>query len=432
MTKASSIYRDSWLWNIGLSAYWFAGQWKWFLLLLFVLPGQVAEIVPGGEKNQAWGTIFAIGGAWAAVGPSLFGWISDRLGRRKPFISMGCALTVLAIVFLSRADSLLLLGASYLLLQFSDDVGQGAYSSLIPQIVPEERRGRSSAIMSALNLSAYIFSAVAAIAFADKGWLGLNQAETIYAMTAVVNIVMAAWVLITIRDLKEPLPKAALGKREGSTMAIWLTPWLDSDFRCLWLTRLLISCGFYLIVPFLRFFLEDMVPHTVVGDDAVFSLFGLEVVGLLPAAMAVALTMALCGAGSSIYAAAKAGKIGRKKKIRVAGVIMAASLLPFTVLWDFQGIVLLAGGFGLGYGLYLSAEWALASDVMPDKGHLGQDMGMWQSSIVIGQMLSGLGGAMITYFNTKVFGLGYSINFLIAGVLVLGGSLLVIKIKGSH
>ena len=76
-------------WLVGVSTFWFATSYKWFLILVFLLPDRVASIVPGGEKGAYWGAVFGLGATWAVVGPALFGDFSDRVGDRRPFILVG-------------------------------------------------------------------------------------------------------------------------------------------------------------------------------------------------------------------------------------------------------------------------------------------------------------------------------------------------------
>lgn len=48
-------------WFLRLSAYWFATSFKWFLVLLVLLPAKVAEVSPrrrrppGSASSSAWG-----------------------------------------------------------------------------------------------------------------------------------------------------------------------------------------------------------------------------------------------------------------------------------------------------------------------------------------------------------------------------------------
>ena len=40
--------------------------------------------------------------------------------------------------------------------------------------------------------------------------------------------------------------------------------------------------------------------------------------------------------------------------------------------------------FGVGYGLYVAVDWALACDVLPDREHSsGRDMGLWHIAFTL-------------------------------------------------
>ena len=89
-------------WYLGLSAYWFAASFKWFILLVVLLPSQVASVSREGEKNTYWGLVFAIGATWAIIGPSIFGHWSDRAGKRVPFVLAGAVSTCGALAVLGN------------------------------------------------------------------------------------------------------------------------------------------------------------------------------------------------------------------------------------------------------------------------------------------------------------------------------------------
>lgn len=412
-----SAFRDRTGWYFGISAYWFATSAKWFILLQVVLPGQVERLAPEGEKNTAWGMVFALGAVWAMIGPSLFGHLSDRLGRRKPFLAFGAAATVIALMTLWQAPSLAVLAAGYLLLQISDDVGTGPYGAIIPQMVPVERRGRASGAMGLMTLSGQL--AVGIFAFLVGG-----DVASIYIGLASVNLLAAAWTIVCLRG-ETPAPAAAEGRFWSTFVRGWLAPWKSRDFFWVWFTRFLHALGFYLVQPYLRYYLDD-----VVKDFSVFGLFRLADAGM--ATNLLALTISLFGAAGSIYASRAADRLGRKRTIYLAGSLMAAVLVPFALIQDFGVIWTMACLFGVGYGMYLSADWALVSDVLPDSGALGKDMGVWQMSNSSVQIVAGSAGRAVDGLNAVSFGMGYQAVFLAASVAFLVSTVLVRKVRGSR
>lgn len=411
-TPSPSIWRQ-----LGLASYWFAQSYKWFILLVSVLSAQVAQIVPDGEKNAQWGMVFGIGAVWAIVGPSLFGFISDRtvsrFGKRRLFIAIGAGLTVIALAWLSQAKSLGALVVGYLLLQVSDDVGTGPYAAVIPESVDEERRGRASGLMGVMSVGAQVVSAVIALILGDI--------MLIYIGIALVNILCAVWVLWALRGLPEP-PTAA---GQAGFFAGWAAPWKSADFRWVWFTRFLNALGFYLVQPYLRNFLEDSV-----RTFDVFGLIRLEDAGR--AAQVVGLTISLTGIFGAIWCTRVADRIGRKRVIYTSGVVMFAVLIPFATAPAFGVILLLAVLFGFGYGAYQGADWALVSDVLPDKTTAGRDMGIWSSSVTCVQVFAGSAGLLIDAGNRARDGLGYSGAIATAAVLFLLSTVLVRQVRGSR
>ncbi|MCB8933324.1 MAG: MFS transporter [Chthonomonadaceae bacterium] len=412
--------RRSTLWYAGLSAYWFATSYKWFILLLAVLPGQVNAIVPGGEKNTAWGMVFMIGAVWAVVGPSVFGYLSDRFtsqrGRRRPFIAIGAAATVVSLAILAGANQLWMLVVGYLLLQVSDDVGTGPYSALIPDVVAESDRGKASGWMGLMQLVGHFCSAIV-------GAL-LGSVVLIYVGIAVVNVLCALWVLALLRGVDVASERPAETPASFKEFLVgWKAPWASRDFRWVWFTRFLNALGFYMVQPYLRNYLEDVVKE--------FRIFGIAVGDGQTATLVIGLTISVLGAVGAGWAAKASDRIGRKRVIYSGGTLMAAVLVPIAFIPNYTVIWCLALGFGFGYGAFLSADWALVSDVLPDKEASGKDMGVWQSSISSVQIFAGGFGRVIDWGNRLQFGLGYSMTLVGAAVVFFIGTVLVRQVKGS-
>lgn len=416
-------FRDRTSWYLGLSAYWFATSAKWFILLFLVLPGQVQALVPGGEKSAAWGSVIAVGAAWAAIGPSLFGYLSDRwfarLGSRRPFISLGAGLTVVALMVLMNADSLAALTLGYLFLQISDDVGTGPYSALIPELVPEDHRGRASGTMGMLNLAAQLTIGLYALAVKQ-------DPKVIYISLALVNIICAAVVLWTLRGAT-PLPGQAptVGKASvGAFVQGWIRPWRNRDFFWVWFTRFLNAFGFYLVAAYLPFYLSDVVRVFRVGP--------LSLSSSGQAMIVLVMTISISGAVGAAVASRYADRVGRKVLVLASGLIMGITLLPFLMIPRYDVIVPLAVVFGLGYGLYLSADWALVSDVLAGDGQLAQSMGVWSMSVTAPQLVAGITGQFVDAGNRVRPGMGYLVSFAVAAVAFVMSTVLIRQVRGSR
>lgn len=426
---------------MGVSAYWFATSFKWFILLVAVLPSQVASIVPDDVKNTYWGRLFLIGALWAVIGPAVFGRLSDQRGRRKPFIAAGAALTVVALAVLAQIrevsgnltppgvdmGSFMVLVVGYLLLQVSDDLGTGPYSAIVPEVVPEEKRGLASGYLGVAKLLAQFLGGIS-VFFLGGNWLKL------YIVIGVVNLLFAIWTLRTYKEApdREPQPEQ---KREPFVQA-FLRPWQSADFRWVFASSFLLALAFYLVQPYLRNYMHDVVQTfdfmgRSLGSSILDSPDYKENAATVAAAL-LALTISIFGAVGAGVTARLGDRDGRKPVIYWSGVLMFVTLIPFALVTNFQIIAFLAIFFGFGYGARLAAEWALVSDVLPAGNEAGKDMGIWQMSNSSVQLIAGGSGALIDQLNRTQMGLGYRTFFVAAAVLFLLSTVLVRFVKGSR
>ncbi len=259
----------------------------------------------------------------------------------------------------------------------------------------------------------------------------------LFLFIAFVNIVCAALVLVTVREGRAHFPQNAISggslsdeKAPGLAAKLargaqeWLAPWRSPDFRWVWFTRFLNALGFYIILSYLPNYLKDSVRD--------FRLPGITLNAPFQATILMSLTLSLSGAVSAVYGGRLADRVGRKRVIYGAGWLMFATLVPFSLIPIYGVIILLAPFFGIGYGAYLSATWALAADILPSKEDAAKDMGMWQMSVAAPQVVAGLFvSLLIHYGNRQQAGLGYTLAFLFSSFAFLAGSVMVNKVKGS-
>ncbi|MCE9559923.1 MAG: MFS transporter [Armatimonadetes bacterium] len=419
-------FRNHWSWYYGLSSYWFATSAKWFILLLVLLPGKIETLVPGGEKGGTWGTVVAIGATWAVIGPALFGFLSDRLmrklGGRARFLGIAAAVTCIALMLLWRANTVPMIIVGYLLLQVSDDMAQGPYQAMIPTLVPEQYRGKASAAMGLLQNGAQLFIALFALA------LG-GDATMIFISLALLHVICVAIVSITLKDtvvIQEYEEDPAFAGI-GGFIKSWREPWKSRDFFWVWFTRFLNALGFYIVLTYLRYFLSDVVigPHSV----------GLTVEEVGVKASSLSKYLGLVISATGIFGALAASKfcdsIGRKRTIRMSGLIMLGAILPFIFVPLVPVIYGAATVFGLGYGIYLSADWAVVSDILPNPERAGAEMGVWSMSTAVTQIFAGGVGLLIDAGNRMQAGRGYLIAFSLAGIAFFLSTELIVKVKGS-
>ena len=159
------------------------------------LPFLVDSFVRPEVKNSALGVMRTAGLIIAMLVQPAMGLLSDRstsrFGRRRPFIVVGVLLDLvfLAAVGLSRSYTALLIAV--LLQQFSANISHGAVQGLIPDLVPEDQRGRAAAVKSILELVAIILVGLTIARMVGAGQLGWAVVAT--GGTLLLITVLTVW-----------------------------------------------------------------------------------------------------------------------------------------------------------------------------------------------------------------------------------------------
>jgi MFS family permease len=398
-------------WYLTLSSYWFATSFKWFSVLLVLLPARVADLVPEAERASRLGFLAALGAVMAFLGPPLMGYLSDRIGRRMPFLAIGAVVTAGALVLMAYAPSYAVLVLAYILLQLGDDLSTGPYSALIPDLVPPPQRGVASGYMGSLQVGGQIGAGLA-------GFL-IPTLTLQFLLVALLVLLCATLTLSQIREVKGLVPR-----RRGLLESL-ISPWQNPDFRWVWLTRFLVMLGQYGVQTYLQYYLADVVrSFEVLGRKLASEAFqAVAVLGLL---------ISLGAVFSAVPAGRASDRIGRKKIIYIAGGGLALLMIPLLLFPRFDVMLGLSLLFGLFFGAYLAVDWALVADVLPDPRGYATDMGIWQTSVVLPQVIVGSLGGLLGQLNNQSPGMGYTWFFVAAGLAFALGTLWVGRIRSSR
>src|SRR5439155_25286656 len=142
--------------------------------------------------------------------------------------------------------------------------------------------------------------------------------------------------------------------------------------------------------------------------------------------------VSLTSLGSAFVAGWLSDKFGRKRMVYLSGGFMAVVGLVFIITQSLAIVLLAAAIFGLGYGADTSVDWALVADVLPSHRNYARDMGVWNISLSLPQVIAPiLGGPLIDHFTASHQPvLGYQLLFGMAIVYCLIGTVAVRFIKG--
>lgn len=397
---------------VTMNVCWFGLAFMWNGLHPIVLPALLLRFVPESLKNTYLGGLTFAGLLLAMVVQPLAGALSDhtrsRWGRRRPWILAG---TLLALVFLAGmalATSYWGLLAAYLLLQIASNGAHGPAQGLIPDLVPEERRGLAAGIKNLFDMGGLVVASLA------MGQLMGDDAPTrAFALIGGVLVASALVTLVATRERPAPAPETShnsLTLRDLLRMDLHRYP----DYAWLLVSRFLILLGIYAVQGFAQYYIRDVLK---VPNPA-------EVTGTLLATIGLALTVLVFPAGLL------SDRLGRRRLNLLAGALATLGIFLLIFARDVPTLIILGGMIGMATGIFVSVNWALATDLIPQE-KAGKYLGL-SNLATAGAGASGrLAGPLIDGINAlrPDAYLGYPALFILASASVLVGTLLMLRVR---
>ena len=455
---------------ITVNIYWLGLNFVTGSLTPIILPYLVQQFVPQALKNTYYGGLRTAGLIVAILVQPLAGMLSDRStlrwGRRRPFILLG---TILDLVFLSLvalSGNYWMLFIAVLFLQFSSNIAHGALQGLIPDLVPEEQRGRASGVKAVMELLPVILLPLLGIGIlVDQG--------RIWAAVLVVMIALFMAMLLTMMVREEPLrerPEMPIKPRVARIVLLTLIFVVaTSVFGGLvgFVGRLLMESGVLQLVAvglaglvamagaiivgvwlsarvgigegverhssFVWWVVNRLLFFAAVGSIQGFAQYFLQDVLKVPnPAQATTALLAVVGVFTVIAALGGgflADRFGRKRLLILSGVIAGAGtfLLLFSV--NISMVYFSAFLIGVAAGVFVTTNWALGTDLVPPE-EAGRYLGISNlAGAGAGVVGAGIGGPLADFFNLSSPGLGYLVVFAIYGVCFLLSSVTLLKVR---
>lgn len=438
-----------------------------------VIPLLVERFVGEAQKATYYGTIRLWGLMVALLAQAFWGLLSDhntsRWGRRRPFIlggTLGDLVFIAAIAFsagLSGLDGFWFLFAMYLLLQVATNAAHAAQQGLIPDLVPEDQRGRFSAIKAVFEVPLPLII----ISFTIGRLIGAgNMLGGIVVMSIVIVLSMLITLLVREEPLREKLPALdwtpfarlvamtalftiiilglgetmralgamlvgvkdvtlllmALGVAGFAAMlvAVALGVWLsvrisigeaaraNPSFTWWVVNRLAFLVSAINLSSFLVYFLQGrlgLVREQAAGPAANLLL----VIGIL------VLIFALVTGWLS-------DRFGHKRVVALAGIVATFGVVIALLVPDLTMIFVGAAFIGAATGMFYTANWALGTQLVP-KAEAARYLGISNlAGAGAGAVGAYIGGPIADFFTVNVpsiAGLGYVLLFAIYGAMFL-------------
>ncbi|MFJ4657142.1 MFS transporter [Nocardia sp. NPDC088792] len=388
----------------GLLPLLFTGNMAMYALYVGVgsvlLPLQI-EHIDAAHKVANLGLVGGIAAVFATVFNPVAGALSDRSGRRNPWILGGGLAAVAAMGLLGGVRTVALVAIGWCLGQAVMNIYQAALTSVVPDRIPLTRRGTASAAVGLGLPVGSTIGVVLASAFSDHysiGYLALGV------------LVAAAAVLFTSCAREQPQPpKRSASLRDQA--AAFLSVLREHDFRWAFTGRALLVLGYFAVTGYQLYILQDHI--TLPG-------------GLSPS-HAVAVLTPIAGVAmaiSTVLGGVLSDRLNRRKIFVACSAALSAGALLIPVLTPtWPGMIVFAAVNGLAFGCFMAVDTALVTLVLPKAEDAARDLGILNIANAAPQIVGPFVASAVVTLG------GYPPLFLFGGLLAVLGALAVLPIR---
>ena len=385
--------------QVALSAYWFSLNFESASLLTIVIPAALDRLAFHAHTTTL-AQLAVVGSLVAMVLPPMAGAISDRIhrrgGQRRSMLLWGTLVNVLGLLGMLSAGSVLSLAGGFLVAILGQNVAGAAYQAMMPDIVPKESWGLASGYMGVASL----LGTIGGLAIA-----GIFPPAAVYCVMALVAVLGGSYSAGAARgeETLAPVPVVRAKVRDRR------------DFFLVFLARFFVMFGQTLLMTFILYFFQDVL-HVQSPKGSTALIAGLAMLGAVL---------------SSIVLGNFSDRSDRPGIVFLATIPMAIAAGGFGLYSNMHWIFLFAILYGVGYGAYLSVDWALALDAIPDLSNVARDLGIWGIASNLPAVLApAAGGVLLARALTPA--MGYRELFLVTGGVTLLGAIVVLFVRTAR
>ena len=409
--------------QLALSALWLGLNFQSSALLPIVVPTQMLLLVDRGaiassQQALAVSLFSALAAVVAIVVTPLSGAASDRLARRSKnrnqLIVAAILIALMGQAGLAATAPLIIFVAAFAIVQVGTNAATAAYQGLLPDLVPSSQRGAASGWLGFMTIIGSVGSlGTAGLLLSDVSAGPRLESEVVHG-SAIFYLIAAAVLVVTmlatVLGVRARRPELAPDREASWTAVIKHQP-----FRVVFAARFFVMIGLTLFLTYIEYYLASVNGAT----------------SFVGATVSVALLALLGALTSSLFLGIASDRVPRVNIVVGANLLMAAAAAFFVFAPPQLPLAPLGLLFGLGYGAYLSVDWALAIDSLPSRATSARDLGVFTVSSNLPALVAPLLGGLVILGAGWLGapGLAYRAIFTLAAVSLVVGMLVVRRIR---
>lgn len=381
--------------------------------LSYSLAVRISELEPGHEEVLGYVT----GSAqlvYLVLSPLLGVW-SDRLrspfGRRTPFIVLGSLLGLVAVFFVAIAPSLLLIGVGWVVGLLGWATAGQAIQTLLADKVPEEQRGRASALTGMTSQIAPVFGIGIAYAVA-------SSTVAIFVVPGIVGLVLILAFVFLKREgsSRDIVRNDTVGVKTLLSSYVF-NPRKYPDFGWNWLGRFIFFMGLYFNTTFGTFFYAQRLDIPVK-----------EVAGIVAA---IGIIGVIAATGGALVGGFLSDKLGRRKLFTLIGALLfVAGAIVEAFAYSIVPLIVGSVIMQLAIAAFSVVDQAIVFAVLPNRAEAGRYLAVVAFAQKIPSAIAPLIAPLIITIGAIGAEKNYTVLYLIGAVFALVGGLVILtKVK---
>ena len=378
--------------------------------LLVTLALKVNALVGTEQAANSLSLVAGVAGLLAMVANPFFGRLSDRTrsgwGMRRPWIVAGLLGGSLGVLVVALAPTIPVVLVGWCIAQVCLNALLAALVAVLPDQVPPTQRGSVSGVLG-------VCVPIASVAgtFLVKLFTG-----NVLAMFMVPCAVGGFFILLFAATLNDrrlaTADKPAWSLREVAD-TFYVNPRKAPDFAWAFVSRFLFVLAYAFLVTYQTYYLLEKLGSA--EDDVPGQVF----LGTLVQSTVVV--------AASLIGGRMSDRTGRRKAfVLAASTVYGVAMFAIALASDFNGFLVGMAIGGLGFGVYVAVDLALAADVLPDKASAAKDLGVFN---IAGALPFSLAPAIAPAILAIADG-GYGVLYAVAGVSAILGATAILPVKG--
>lgn len=381
--------------------------------LSYGLAVRITELAPGHEEVLGYitGTAQLV---YLVVSPIIGIWSDrtrSRLGRRTPFIFLGSGIGLAGLVVIGLAPDLLIVGAGWVLGMSGWSIAGAAIQTLQADKLPEQQRGKVSALTGLMTQIAPVIGIGIAYAVSSSTFL-------IFLIPGLVGAVLLALLPIfkpegSSRELERGSDVTVRSIVASYGFSVRKYP----DFAWNWLGRFIFFIGLYFNTTFGTFFYAqrlDLPVREVAGIVATIGMLGV-----------------VAAAAGALLGGFLSDRLKRRRLfVLLAAVLFVAGAVTEAFAWSLPQLIIGAVIMQMAIAVFATVDQAIIFAIIPDRSEAGRYMAVVSFAQKIPSAVAPLLASVVITIGAVGAEKNYTILYLSGAVFALvGGLMILFKVK---